>query len=134
MSLRFHEISEANHRILNPYNEEKLMLLGELCRLQAGMRPVYLSCGKGERLWLWAKRWGIEGTGVDISQVFLAAARARAVALGVANQVTLIEGDAGNYLAGAQSYDIVSCIGATWIGGGLSGTLQLMLPALKEGG
>jgi len=28
----------------------------------------------------------------------------------------------------------VSCIGATWIGGGLVGTLRLMLPALKEGG
>src|SRR4051812_31450252 len=113
MSLLFHEVSEANHRILNPYNEEKLMLLGELCHLHAGMRQLDLACGKAEMLCLWAKRWGIHGTGVDISQVFLAAARARAVALGVADQVTLIEGDAGNYLAGAQSYDIVSCIGAT---------------------
>ena len=34
MSLRFHEISEKNHRILNPFTDEKLMLLGDVCRLR----------------------------------------------------------------------------------------------------
>ena len=29
---------------------------------------------------------------------------------------------------------MVSCIGATWIGNGVVGTLGLMLPALKDGG
>jgi SAM-dependent methyltransferase len=134
MSLRLHELAEANHRILNPYTEEKLMLLGELCRLQPGMRQLDLACGKAEMLCQWAKRWGITGVGVDISKVFLAAARQRIVEMGVEGQVTLIEGDAGQYLAEASSFDIVSCIGATWIGGGLVGTLRLMLPALKEGG
>ncbi len=134
MSLQQHEISEANHRILNPYTEEKMMLLGEICRLHAGMRQLDLACGKAEMLCQWAKRWGIHGVGVDISQVFLVAARARAVELGVEEQVTLIEGDAGKYVADAKSFDIVSCIGATWIGGGLTGTLQLMQPAIKEGG
>jgi SAM-dependent methyltransferase len=139
MSLRLHEISETNHRILNPYTEEKLMLLGEICRLHPGMRQLDLACGKAEMLCRWAKAWGIEGTGVDISKVFLAAAQARAQELGVAGQITLVEADAGQYLADTQNfapnrYDIVSCIGATWIGGGLTGTLKLMLPALKEGG
>jgi SAM-dependent methyltransferase len=134
MSLQYHEVSEANHRILNPYTHEKLMLLGEVCQLQAGMRQLDLACGKAEMLCQWAKRWGIHGVGVDISQVFLTAARERAVELGVTDQVTLIEGDAGKYLASAKSFDIVSCIGATWIGGGLVGTLQLMLPAMKDGG
>jgi SAM-dependent methyltransferase len=129
-----HEILEANHHILNPYTHEKLMLLGELCRLQAGMRQLDLACGKAEMLCQWAKRWGIHGIGVDISPVFLAAAQERASEFGVEDQVTLVEGDAGKYLANAKSFDIVSCIGATWIGGGLVGTLQLMLPALKEGG
>jgi SAM-dependent methyltransferase len=134
MSIRLHEISEANHRILNPYSEEKLMLLGGICRLQAGMQQLDLACGKAEMLCQWAKRWGIGGVGVDLSPVFLAAARARAVELGVEDRVTLVEADAGAYLAAAKSFDIVSCIGATWIGGGLVGTLRLMLPALKEGG
>ena len=50
MSLRFHEISEQNHRILNPFSDEKLMVLGEICRLKPGTRQLDLACGKGEML------------------------------------------------------------------------------------
>jgi ubiquinone/menaquinone biosynthesis C-methylase UbiE len=134
MSLRLHEISETNHRILNAYTEEKLMLLGEICRLKPDMRQLDLACGKAEMLCQWANRWGIQGIGVDISKVFLAAARERAAELGVEQQITLVEGDAGQYLAAAKSFDIVSCIGATWIGGGLTGTLRQMQQAVKEDG
>jgi cyclopropane fatty-acyl-phospholipid synthase-like methyltransferase len=35
----------------------------------------------------WAQRHGITGTGVDISEVFLPAARARAAELGVADRL-----------------------------------------------
>ncbi len=134
MSLRLHEIAEAGHRILNPFTEEKLMLLGEVCRLRPRMRQLDLCCGKAEMLCQWAKRWGITGIGVDISKVFLAAARARGAELGVADKLTFVEGDAGQYPAEPGAFDVVSCIGATWIGGGLVGTLRLMLPALKAGG
>lgn len=139
MSLAMHEITEANHRILNPFTHAKLMLLGEVCHLQPGMRQLDLACGKAEMLCQWAKRWGIYGVGVDISHVFLAAGQARAVEMGVADQVTLVAADAGQYLADPQrnitgSYDLVSCIGATWIGNGLLGTLKLMRRAVKEDG
>jgi SAM-dependent methyltransferase len=134
MSLRFHEISESNHRILNPFTEDKLMLLGEICRLESGSRQLDLACGKGEMLCQWAKRWGTHGVGVDISPIFLEAARQRAKALEVDSQVTFVEGDAGKYEAETHRFDIVSCIGATWIGNGLVGTLQRMQPALKDGG
>src|SRR5215469_10414694 len=33
MSLRYHEIAEAGHRILNPFTATKLDLLGDICRL-----------------------------------------------------------------------------------------------------
>src|SRR5512141_2039778 len=132
--LRQHEISEANHRILNPFDDAKLMLLGEVCRLRAGQRQLDLACGKGEMLCRWAARFGIEGLGIDISEVFLAAARERAEELGVADRVRFVAGDAGKAEVDAASYDIVSCIGATWIGGGLAGTIALMRPALRPGG
>jgi len=126
MSLRFHEIGEKNHRILNPFSEEKLMLLGEICRLKPGMRQLDLACGKGEMLCRWAETYGISGTGVDISNVFLDAARKRAEELGVASWVAFIHEDAANFEAEPDSYDIVSCIGANWIGGGTRGTLDLI--------
>jgi SAM-dependent methyltransferase len=134
MSLRHHEIAEANHRILNPFTEEKLMLLGTVCRLQPGQRLLDLACGKGELLGRWAQAFGIRGHGIDLSKVFLTAARARAEALGVAAQVTFEEGDAGKAALEEGAFDVVSCIGATWIGGGLLGTLALMRRALRPGG
>jgi SAM-dependent methyltransferase len=91
MSLRLHEIAEANHRILNPFTEEKLMLLGEVCRLQVGQRQLDLACGKGEMLTRWAERYGTSGVGVDLSEVFLTAARARAAELGVSDRVTFVQ-------------------------------------------
>jgi len=132
MSLRYHEISERNHRILNPFTEDQLMLLGDICRLHSGMRQLDLCCGKAEMLCRWSAQFGIVGIGVDISPVFLAAARRRAAELQVADRVTLVEGDASAYPIAAGEFDIVSCIGATWIGGGLLGTLQLTRPGLRD--
>ncbi|WP_433065713.1 SAM-dependent methyltransferase [Dactylosporangium sp. CS-033363] len=138
--LRAHEIAEAGHRILNPLTEEKLMLLGEICRLRPGRRMLDLASGKGEMLCRWADAFGIEGRGVDISTVFVPAARERAAELGVADRVTFVLGEAAQSVNDAVEsgehleYDVVACIGATWIGGGLAGTADLMRRALRPGG
>ncbi len=132
MSLRFHEIAERDHRILNPFTEDQLMLLGNLCRLRPGQRQLDLCCGKGEMLCRWAAAFGITGIGVDISKVFLNAARERAAELEVGELVDFVEGDAANYAVEPAAFDIVSCVGATWIGNGLSGTLELLKPGLRD--
>jgi SAM-dependent methyltransferase len=129
-----HEIAEADHRIINPFTDEKLMLLGDVCRLREGQRQLDLACGKGEMLARWAQQFGIIGVGVDISAVFLDAARQRAAELGTADRLEFVQADAGQYDAEPLSFDVVSCIGATWIGGGLAGTLELMRRPLRPGG
>lgn len=134
MPLRFHEIAEGSSRILNPFLSRQLMLLGEICNLNSETTILDLACGKGEMLCRWAEKHGVSGTGVDVSHVFLAAAKSRAAELGVADKVTFIQGDAGAYQPAPQAFDIVSCIGATWIGNGIEGTVNLMKPALKPGG
>ncbi len=132
MSLRFHEISERRHRILNPFTEEQLLLLGDICGVGPATHQLDLCCGKGEMLSRWSARFGLTGTGVDISAVFLEAARQRADELNVVELLTFIQADAGTYPIPAGAFDIVSCIGATWIGGGLTGTLRLMQPGLHD--
>jgi SAM-dependent methyltransferase len=134
MSLRHHEIAESGHRILNPYTEEKLMLLGRICRLREGQRQLDLACGKGEMLSRWAERYGIGGVGVDLSGAFLSAARDRAAELGVADRVAFERGDARAYRPEEGAFDVVSCIGATWIGQGLAGTVELLRPAMRPDG
>lgn len=133
-SFEQHQIAERYHRILNPYSEAKMLLLGEICRLRPGMRQLDLACGKGEMLCRYAQRFGSSGIGVDYFQGFLDDAAARAAELGVADKVTWVQGDAGIYPAERAAFDVVSCIGATWIGGDIHGTIKLMLPALRPGG
>jgi SAM-dependent methyltransferase len=133
-ALQLHEISEANHRILNPITDEKLMLVGEIARLRPGQRQLDLASGKGEMLCRFAQRWGIEGHGIDLSPMFVEAARARAVELGVDGRVSFEQGDAGRPVPEPGTWDLASCIGATWIGDGLAGTLELLKPAVRDGG
>lgn len=132
MSLRFFEIAEANHRIQNPLSEEKLSLLGDVCGVSAGTELLDLACGKGELLNRWAARRDAVGTGVDVSDVFLSEARERAAELGVADRVTFVSEDAATYPVADHDADVVSCLGATWIGGGLRGTLRLLSPATRD--
>jgi SAM-dependent methyltransferase len=134
MSLRHHEIAEAGHRILDPLTEDRLRLIGEIAGARPGTRVLDLACGKGELLCRWAEWFGAGGIGVDLSPVFLAAAVARAAELGVADRVTFLQGDAGTYEAEPGAFDIAACIGATWIGGGLPGTIELLRPAIPPRG
>lgn len=132
--LRLHEIAESDNVILNPITSDQLDLIGRICRLRPGQRQLDLACGKGEMLCRWARDHGIGGVGVDLSPVFLDAARRRAAEVGVSDRVELVQGDAAAYSAERGHFDVVSCIGATWIGNGLAGTLELMRPPLKDGG
>ena len=131
--LEQHEIAEANHRILNPFTEDKLMLLGEVCRLEPGQQQLDLCSGKGELLCRWAERWGTGGLGLDISTVFVPLAQERARELGVADRVRFERADASTP-PHDTAYDVVSCIGATWIGGGFTGTIELMRPLVRPDG
>jgi hypothetical protein len=63
---------------------------------------------------------------VDISTVFIDAAKQRAEELGVASRVNFVFEDAVKFQVEPNSYDVVSCIGANWIGGGTRGTLEMI--------
>ncbi|MEV0578459.1 class I SAM-dependent methyltransferase [Streptomyces sp. NPDC050392] len=126
-------VRESGHRVHNPFTEEDLATLGRALRLAPGSRILDLACGSGELLCTWARDHGTTGTGVDISTVFLAAARERAAELGVADRVGFVHGDASGHVAGAP-VDVAACVGATWIGGGVAGTVELLERSVRPGG
>jgi SAM-dependent methyltransferase len=132
--LRYHDISESTHRILNPLSAEKQNLIGDLCSLRPGMRQLDLACGKGEMLCQYARRHDIEGVGIDVYPPFIDLANRRAGELGVERSVAFTVGDAGQPELEPQQFDVVSCIGATWIGGGLDGAIRLMAQWVTSGG
>ncbi len=130
---RIFNITESAHRIHNPLTPDKLAALGTALRLQAGDRVIDLGSGSGEMLCTWARDHGITGTGVDMSALFTEQAKLRAEELGVASQVQFIHGDASGYVSDEKA-GVAACVGATWIGGGVAGTIELLARSLRPGG
>lgn len=130
---RIFSIMESEHRIHNPFTPEKLATLGAALRLEAGTRVLDLGSGSGEMLCTWARDHGITGTGVDMGRLFTEQAKLRAEELGVADQVHFIHGDAAGYVSD-EKVGVAACLGASWIAGGVAGTIALLAQSLRPGG
>ena len=130
---RIFTITESAHRIHNPFTPEKFATLGAVLRLEPRTRVLDLGSGSGEMLCTWARDYGITGTGIDMSRLFSEQAKRRAEELGVADQVEFIHNDATGYVID-EKVDVAACIGATWIGGGVAGTIELLAKSLCSGG
>lgn len=81
----------------------------------------------------WARDYGINGTGIDMSSLFTAQAKQRAEELGVSERVHFIHNDAAGYVTD-EKCDVAACVGATWIAGGVAGSIELLAKSLKPGG
>lgn len=130
---RIFTISESAHRIHNPFMPEQLVTLGNALRMTSDTHVLDLGSGSGEMLCTWARDYGITGVGIDMSPLFSQQARQRAEVLGVSDRVNFIHNDATGYVADDKC-DVVACVGATWIGGGVAGTLAQLSKSLKPGG
>lgn len=130
---RIFTISESEHRIHNPFTEEKYATLGRVLRMKPGTRILDLGSGSGEMLCTWARDHAITGVGIDMSQLFSEQARRRAEELGVSERVHFLHNDAAGYVAN-EKCDVAACVGATWIAGGFAGTVELLAQSLKPGG
>jgi len=130
---RIFTITESAHRIHNPFTPEKLATLGAALRLEPGTRLLDLGSGSGEMLCTWARDYGITGIGIDMSLLFTGQAKLRAEELGVADRVRFIHGDAAGYVAD-EKVGVAACLGATWIGGGVAGTIGLLAKSLLPDG
>ncbi len=129
---RIFNIAESAHRIHNPFTADKFATLGVALRLD-GDRMLDLGSGSGEMLCTWARDHGVTGVGIDMSQLFTEQAKRRAEELGVADQVKFIHGDAAGYVSD-EKVDVAACVGASWIAGGVAGTIELLARSLRPGG
>ncbi len=124
---RYFAITHATHDIMNPLSSAKLDRVVERLALKRGAHVVDIACGKGEFLVRVALYYRGSGTGVDLSPYNIKDAEARALRRGLREALRFREMDGRDYrpLRG-ESFAAASCLGATWVFGGLSGTLDAL--------
>ena len=128
----FFSAIDSHLETLSPSSPNKLMLLAEYCGVRDGSRILDLGSGKGHLLRVWAKRWEIEGVGVDINPASVAAAREGAAAEGVARHLTFVRGAARDFAADAP-FDVVTCT-APFVIGSYQEAAAWMSARTKKGG
>ncbi len=130
---RYFIVAERDHDIQNPLSAEKLRLLGERLRLGPETRVLDVASGRGGPALLLARELGCSVEGIEIAPEFHAVAVERAQAAGLAERVTFRLGDASQEELG-EGWDVALCLGASFVWGGLAGTLDALEPVVRPGG
>jgi SAM-dependent methyltransferase len=134
-TLKFYDITHREHVVCNPTSEEKLTRLVELLRLPTDAQVVDIACGKGEFLIRLAEAYGVRGVGIDLSPFYLGEAERRLAKRAPAADITFTQMDGSDFRPDEpHSFDLASCIGASWVFGGHADTLEALVRIAKPGG
>ena len=131
---KYFAIGHERHLFCNPLSEAKVDELIALLALPEEARVLDIACGKAEFLVRTVKRWSCSAVGVDISPYFVADAREKVKVAGLQAAIEIVEANGSEYCGKPSSFDATSCLGASWIWGGLEGTLRALSSWAKPGG
>jgi SAM-dependent methyltransferase len=129
----WYAIAERDHVIQNPTSEEKIRALGEQLLLGPESLVLDLACGKAGPAVLLAQEFGCRIVGVERAAEFASVARERVDAAGLADRIEISEGDAATFPIDVGRYDVALCLGASFVWGGLAGTLAALAPGIRQG-
>jgi SAM-dependent methyltransferase len=125
--MKFFDITHREHVYCNPMSVEKFEELIALLKLESEDRVLEVATGKGEFIIRLAEQYNIEGIGVDLSPYFISDAKKKHQQRISSAQLTFVEMDGADYKPKAPgSFDLVACIGASWIYGGHKETLKAL--------
>ncbi len=130
----WYAVAERDHEIQNPTSPEKILLLGERLRLGADSDVLDIACGKGGPAVLLAREFGCRITGVERAPEFASVARERVAAAGLNGRIEIVERDATEFELESERYDVAMCLGASFVWGGLEGTLVALAPTVRGAG
>ena len=130
----YHAIAERDHEIQNPTSPEKIRLLGQRLRLGPESQVLDVASGKCGPAAILAGEFGCRVTAIERAPEFVAAAREHVAAAGIGARIEIVEADASEVDLGRDRFDVVMCLGASFVWDGLLGTLAALSPAAREGG
>lgn len=107
---------------------------GEVAGLVAGQRVLDVSSGRGTQAIYYARHFGVEVTGVDLSEEMVRTATQNAARAGVAERVRFRQGDSQRLPFDAGTFDTVINECAVGIPDDSQAVLDEMLRVLRPGG
>jgi SAM-dependent methyltransferase len=130
---KYYDITHRDHLICNPTSVEKLDELVALVALPANARVLDIACGKAELLVRLVERYRCAAVGVELSPYFVRSARDKAKARVPNAGIEFREIDGAAYDGAPESFDLVMCLGASWIWQGHKNTLAALARWAKPG-
>ena len=132
---RYFDIIHGLHTYCNPVSRQAVRDMEAVLDLQPGTRVLDIASGLGEMLIGFAERYGTSGVGVDISPYAVRRAEARKAKRAPDADIRFVEMKGEEYtLDDEDPFDVVMCIGASWIWQGYQGTLRALRRFVKPGG
>ena len=133
--LKFYDITHREHVICNPTSQEKLEQLIDLLGLPTDAQALDIACGKGEFLIRLAEAYGARGMGIDISPFYIAEAERKLKSRATSAGIVFRQMNGADFRPDEpNSFDLASCIGASWVFGGYNATLDALISMVKPGG
>ncbi len=132
--LELKNISEQHMDLLNPTTPGKILKAGQIAGLKTGDRVIDFGTGFAEPLILWAERFGISGVGIDLRPYACERAKQKITQRGLSNRLEIVCGDAGEYPYSPHSFDVASCIGATFIWDSFKSAVHAIKQAIHSHG
>jgi SAM-dependent methyltransferase len=130
----YHAVAERDHDIQNPTSREKIAMLGDWLRLGPETKVLDIACGRCGPALVLASTFGCRITGVERAPEFVTAARERIEQAGLAALIEVVQSDTREWELEAEAWDVVLCLGATFVWQDLDGTLAALVPATRSGG
>jgi SAM-dependent methyltransferase len=134
MTWWYHAIAGKDQDIQDPTSPEKIRRLGDYLRLTPESRVLDVACGQGGPALILAEAFGCRIVGVERAGEFVDAARERIAAAKLGSLIEIVHSDALEFPLEPEGFDVAMCLGASFIWGGLDGTLDALEPAAKPGG
>jgi hypothetical protein len=130
----YHAVVESGHDLQNPTSREKILLLGERLGLGPSSQVLDLASGRGGPAVVLAGAYGCRITCVERAEEFHEAALGRVRHAGLEGLIESVHMDAAAYPLERDRYDVVMCLGASFVWNGLAGTLTALAPAVRPAG
>lgn len=128
------DIAERDMELVNPTSAEKVLTVGRALGLNAASRVLDLGSGYAEMLRLWAEAFGISGDGVELRPLACERARRKLAERGLAERIQIHCQSAADYTFPPHSYDVATCLGASFVWGGYGPAVRHLRTAIHPGG